>query len=99
MWRILNGVVLLFVVALIGAMGFPRFSAGQRYKLQKGQSFWVGADEEVKTAYLQGYLDAESIYRSNMDLKLKPLCTTSGQKWIDDFDYTFPLLDVRMPRV
>jgi hypothetical protein len=40
-----------------------------------------------------GYLDAETIYRSNIDLSLKPRCTDSGKQWIDDFEYKFPLLD------
>lgn len=91
MQRSLNAIVLLFVGALIGSIGFPQPGTARQYSLQRGRGFRSDADDEVKTAYLLGYLDA---YRSNMDLKLKPLCTTSGKKWIDDFDYTFPLPNV-----
>jgi hypothetical protein len=93
MRRSLNSLVVLFVGALIGSIGFPHSGAAKQYRLQKGQAFWTDADEQSKTAYLLGYLDAETIYRSNMDLKLKPRCTETGNKWIDDFDYKFPLLE------
>jgi hypothetical protein len=91
-WRCINGLFLLFVGALVGSIGFPHSDVAGQYRLQKGQSLWPEADEQWKTAYLLGYLDAETIYRSNMDVKLKGLCTTSGKKWIDDFEYEFPLL-------
>jgi hypothetical protein len=94
-WRYLNGLFLLFAGALVGSIGFPHSDVAGQYRLQKGQSFWPEADEQWKTAYLLGYLDAETIYRSNMDLKLKGLCTASGKKWIDDFDYEFPLLQMQ----
>jgi len=93
MRRSLNSLVVLFVGALVGSVGFPHAGAAKQYRLQKGQTFWTDANEQSKTAYLLGYLDAETIYRSNMDLKLKPRCTESGNKWIDDFDYKFPLLE------
>jgi hypothetical protein len=93
MRRSINAVILLFVGGLIGSVGFSQANAALQYRLQNGQSFWITADEQSKTAYLLGYLDAETIYRSNMDLKLKPLCTASGQKWVDDFDYGFPLIE------
>lgn len=89
----LTSIVLLFVGGLIGSVGFSPANAARQYRLQKGQSFWINAGEQWKTAYLLGYLDAETIYRSNMDLKLKRLCTTSGQKWVNDFDYGFPLIE------
>lgn len=89
----LNSLIVLFVGALVGSVGFPHAGAAKQYRTQKGQAFWSEADEQSKTAYLLGYLDAETIYRSNMDLKLKPRCTESGNKWIDDFDYKFPLLE------
>jgi hypothetical protein len=80
--------------ALFGSVEFPSSDAAGQYRLQKGQTFWVDANEQMKTAYLLGYLDAETIYRSNMDTRLKALCTASGKQWIDDFDYKFPLLSV-----
>ena len=73
-----------------GTWPYDRRSA---YRLQQGQTFWSVSNGPQKTAYLLGYLDAETIYRSDMDLKLKPQCTESGKKWIDDFEYKFPLLD------
>ena len=94
MRRSLNAIVLLFVGALIGSIGFPQPGTARQYSLQRGRGFWIDANDDVKTGYLLGYLDAETIYRSNMDLRLKPLCTTSGKKWNDDFDYTFPLPNV-----
>jgi hypothetical protein len=94
MWRSLNGVVLLLVGALIGSIGFPHSGAARQYRLQKGRGFWLDADEQSKTAYLLGYLDSETIYRSSIDLSLKARCTDSGKQWIDDFEYKFPLLDV-----
>ena len=90
--RRLNSVVLLFVGALAGSIGFPRSGAARQYRLQEGQAFWISAGDQQKTAYLLGYLDAETIYRSNMDLKLRTLCTPPGKKWINDFEYGFPLL-------
>jgi hypothetical protein len=97
MWRSLNGLVLLFVGVLVASIGFTPSDVAGQYRLQRGQAFWAEADEQLKTAYLLGYLDAESIYRSNMDLHLKGLCTVSGKKWIDDFEYKFPLLPMQMP--
>jgi hypothetical protein len=68
MWRSLNGVVLLFVGAVVGSIGFPHSGAARQYRLHKGQGFWIDADEHWKTAYLLGYLDAETIYRSSIDM-------------------------------
>jgi hypothetical protein len=93
MGRNLKGVILFLVGALVGSIGLPRSGAAEQYRLQRGQGFWSVASEPQKTAYLLGYLDAETIYRSNMDLKLKPQCAESGKKWLDDFEYKFPLLD------
>lgn len=90
--RTLNAIALLFAGTLIGST-FTNLSAAKQYRLQKGQGFWVTANEHEKTAYLVGYLDAETIYRSNMDLKLKSLCTTPGQKWVRNFELGFPLLE------
>jgi hypothetical protein len=89
----LSAIILLFVGGLIGSVGFYQVDAARQYRLQRGQSFWINANEQWKTAYLLGYLDAETIYRSNMDVKLKGLCGAPGQKWVSDFDYGFPLLE------
>jgi hypothetical protein len=52
MWHSLKGVVLLFVGALIGSIGFTHSGAAGQNRLQKGQGFWIDADEQWKTAYL-----------------------------------------------
>ena len=67
----LNAIVFLLIGVLIGWVLLPQLGAAQQYRLQQGPAFWSTANEGAKTAYLLEYLDAETIYRSNMDLKFE----------------------------
>jgi hypothetical protein len=95
----LNSVALVFVAAFSGLVMFPHSDPAQQYRLQRGYGYWSEATEEMKTAYLQGYLDAETIYRSSMDEGLKPRCPDAGKQWIDDFEYKFPLLNAEIMKL
>jgi hypothetical protein len=49
MQRSLNAIVLVSVGALIGSIGFPQPGTARQYRLQKGQGFWIDADDELRS--------------------------------------------------
>jgi hypothetical protein len=72
--------------ALLGAGFLAELNAKQSYRPETGYSFWKAADDNLKTAYLMGYADAEQLFRVVLDKGAKPLCTDEGKAWIADFD-------------
>ena len=78
--------VLLLIGALLGAGLVATLDASQEYRSATGYAFWSKADENVKYAYVVGYVDAEDLYRFALDRGAKPLCGDEGKAWIDDFD-------------
>lgn len=86
-----KSVSLLFIGALLGAGLVASLNAAQEYRPMTGYAFWSNADGNVKVAYLIGYADAEQLYRLALDKGAKPLCTSAGKAWIEDFDRKIPM--------
>jgi hypothetical protein len=89
--RKFRGLVFLFVVVAV-LVGTRLSLHGQKaYRPATGYAFWSKADDNLKSAYLFGYYDAEQLYRTAMDKGVAPICGDAGKTWITDFEQKLPL--------